>query len=70
MYHKSIDIVNIDLWYSMVVKELKQQCGYSVMVVVVDTCPHLDLDTAHDIPAEALRLLAFCTDGNDHSVLH
>ena len=26
----------------------------SAMVVVMDTCPHLDLDTAHDIPAEAL----------------
>ena len=38
-------------------------------MVVMDTCPHLDLDTAHDIPAEALRLLAFCTDGNDRSVL-
>ena len=41
----------------------------SAMVVVMGTCPHLDLDTAHDIPAEALRLLAFCTDDNDHSVL-
>ena len=40
----------------------------SAMVVVMDTCPHLDLDTAHDIPVEALRLLAFCTDGNDYSV--
>ena len=41
----------------------------SAIVVVIDTCPHLDLDTAHDIPAEALLWLAFCTDGNDYSVL-
>ena len=41
----------------------------SAMVVVMDTCPYLDLDTAHDIPAEAFQLLAFCTDGNDYSVL-
>ena len=41
----------------------------SAMVVVMDTCPHLDLDTAHDIRAEAFQLLAFCTNGNDHSVL-
>ena len=41
----------------------------SAMVVVMDTCPYLDLDPAHDIGAEALRLLAFCTDGNDHSIL-
>ena len=41
----------------------------SAMVVVMDTCPYLDLDPAHDIRAEALRLLAFCTDGNDHSIL-
>ena len=26
----------------------------SAMVVIMDTCPHLGLDTAHDIPAEAL----------------
>ena len=26
----------------------------SAMVIVKDTCPHLDLDTAHDIPAEVL----------------
>ena len=30
MHHKSIDLISYDLWYRMAVKELKQQCCYSV----------------------------------------
>ena len=47
----------------------KQPLSAMVVVVIMDTCPHLDFATDHDDPAEALRLLASCKNDNDHSVL-
>ena len=47
----------------------KQPLSAMVVVVVMDTCPHLDFATDHDDPAEALRLQASCKNDNDHSLL-